>query len=114
VAALVLHELAGGFVEGRRSWLEGPHLDERLELGRERHGKGEQRALLWCKVDLGTGNAVVEGAEMREVVLSGVKVSMTEAKKLSHKHKELSISRRLVQLLKMSHHLEGVVKVLLE
>jgi hypothetical protein len=57
VAALVLHELAGGFVEGRWSWLKGPHLDERLELGRERHSKGEQRALLWCKVDLGTGDA---------------------------------------------------------
>jgi hypothetical protein len=64
VAALVLHELAGGFVEGRRSWLKG-----RLEFGRELHGKGEQRALLWCKVDLGTGDAVVERAEMREVLL---------------------------------------------
>jgi hypothetical protein len=32
VAPLVLHKLAGGFVEGRWSWLEGPHLDERLEL----------------------------------------------------------------------------------
>jgi hypothetical protein len=45
VTALVLHKLAGGFVEGGRSWLKGPHLDERLELRRERHGKGEQRAL---------------------------------------------------------------------
>jgi hypothetical protein len=64
VARLVLHELAGGFVEGRWSWLKGPHLDERLELRRERHGKGEQRALFWCEVNLGTGDTVVERAEM--------------------------------------------------
>jgi hypothetical protein len=32
VAPLVLYELAGGLVEGGWSWLEGPHLDERLEL----------------------------------------------------------------------------------
>jgi hypothetical protein len=93
VAALVLHELAGGFVEGRRSWMKGPHLDERLELGQERYSKGEQRALFRCKVDLGTGDAVVEGAEMSEVVLSVVEVSMTEAKELTHEHEELSISR---------------------
>jgi hypothetical protein len=92
VTALVLHELAGGFVEGGRSWLKGPHLDERLELGRERHGKGKQRALFWCKVDLGTGDAVVEGAEMREVELSGVEVGMTKAEELAHEHEELSIS----------------------
>jgi hypothetical protein len=35
VAALVLHELAGGFFEGRWSWLKGPHLDKQLELRRE-------------------------------------------------------------------------------
>jgi hypothetical protein len=46
VASLLLHKLAGGFVEGGRSWLKRPHLDERLEVGRERHGKGEQCALL--------------------------------------------------------------------
>jgi hypothetical protein len=46
VAALVLHKLAGGFVKGRRSWLKGPHLDERLELRQEQHSKGEKRALL--------------------------------------------------------------------
>jgi hypothetical protein len=113
VAALVLHELAGGFVEGGRSWLKGPHLDERLELGRERHSKSEQRALFWCKVDLSTGNTVVKGAEMREVVLSSVKVGMTEAEKLAHEHEELSISRWLVELFKMSHHFECVVEVLL-
>jgi hypothetical protein len=64
VAALVLHELTGGLVEGGRSWLKRPHLDERLELGRERHGKGEQRTLFWCEVDLSTGDTVVERAEM--------------------------------------------------
>jgi hypothetical protein len=64
VAALVLYELAGGLVESGRSWLKG-----RLGFGRERHGKGKQRALFWCNVDLSTGDAVVEGAEMREVVL---------------------------------------------
>jgi hypothetical protein len=47
-------------------------------------------------------------------VLSSVKVSITEAKKLSHKYKELSISRQLVQLLKISYYLKGVVKVLLK
>jgi hypothetical protein len=56
VAALVLHELTRGLVEGGRSWLKGPHLDERLELGWERHGKGKQRALFWGEVDLGTGD----------------------------------------------------------
>jgi hypothetical protein len=45
VAALVLHKLTGGLVEGRRSWLKGPHLDEQLKLGQERHGKGKQRSL---------------------------------------------------------------------
>jgi hypothetical protein len=64
VAALVLHELTGGFVEGGWSWLEGPHLDERLKLRWERHSKGKQRALFWCEVDLGTGDTVVKGAEM--------------------------------------------------
>jgi hypothetical protein len=42
-------------------------------------------------------------------VLSSVKVSITETKKLSHKYKELSISRQLVQLLKISYYLKGVV-----
>jgi hypothetical protein len=64
VATLVLYELTGGLVEGERSWLERPHLDERLELERERHSKGEQRTLFWCEVDLGTGDTVVERAEM--------------------------------------------------
>jgi hypothetical protein len=114
VAALVLHELAGSLVEGGRSWLKGPHLDKRLELGRERHGKGKQRALFCCKVNLGTSDTVVKRAEMREVELSGVEVGMTEAEELAHEHEELSISRGLVQLLEMSHHLEGVVEVLLE
>jgi hypothetical protein len=45
VAALVLYELTGGFVEGGWSWLKGLHLDKRLKLRRERHSKGKQRAL---------------------------------------------------------------------
>jgi hypothetical protein len=40
--------------------------------------------LFWCKVDLGMGDAVVEGAEMREVVLGGVELGITEAEKLAH------------------------------
>jgi hypothetical protein len=50
---------------------------------------------------------------MREVVLSSVEVGITEAKELAHEHKELSISRWLVEFFKMSHHLECVVEVLL-
>lgn len=44
------------------------------------NSKGEQRALFWCKVNLSAGDAVVERAKMREVVLSGVEVGMTEAR----------------------------------
>jgi hypothetical protein len=56
---------------------------------------------------------VVERAEMRKVVLGGVEVSMTEAEELAHEHEELSNSSRLVELFKMSHHLERIVEVLL-
>jgi hypothetical protein len=49
VAAMVLHELAGGFVEGRRSWLKGLYLNEQLELGRARN------TVALCRLCAGTG-----------------------------------------------------------
>jgi hypothetical protein len=48
---------------------------------------------------------------MREVELSGIEVGMTEAEELAHEHEELSISRWLVELFKVRHHLESVIEV---
>jgi hypothetical protein len=114
LSALVLHDLVGGVLEGR--WVESPQLDERLKLRRQGHREGEERALFRRELDLGTGDTVVERADMGEIDVSalGVEVGIAYTEELAHEHEKLGVGRGLVEGLEVSHHLEGVVEVLLD